>query len=323
MSYKKTWEEASKAKLPLVGLFASDALNTTAPNIPSLAEMTELALDLLSEDENGFFLMVEGSQIDTKAHDNAFEKQMYEMYQFDCAITVVMEFMAKHPDTVLIVTADHETGGLYFPREDHKEDGAYVYLSDDHTSINVPVYAMGYGTEALGGIIENTDIAGFVAGLLGETDLAQQSEVIKLYDWTESEQADPYMDQEHPSVEILNPTLDTKLKGIKNARAIHIVMENKESYQQTTPALKLHSTDGNSYDVVSQYAYISPGERLILTYILPVELWQDYALSKVNSILTTVTPVEDNAWKTTFGYEEETISLEKLEISITDRVLEN
>ena len=59
---------------------------------------------------------------------------MHEVYQFDCAITVAMEFMAKHPDTVLIVTADHETGGLYFPQEGYNEDGPYVYLSDDSRS---------------------------------------------------------------------------------------------------------------------------------------------------------------------------------------------
>lgn len=323
MHYSKIWEETSKGQLPLVGLFASDALNTTAPNIPSLAQMTELALTLLSEDENGFFLMVEGSQIDTRAHDNTLDKQMHEVYQFDCAITVAMEFMAKHPDTVLIVTADHETGGLYFPQEGYSEDGPYVYLSDDHTSINVPVYALGYGTNQLGEIMENTDIAGFVAGLLGETDFAQKSVVTKIYDGEESGNLYPSMDKNHPAMEMLTPTLSAKMEGIQNARAIHVVMHNGGEDKQTSPALKIYTKDGSFYDVVSQYAYINPGETLILTYILPVELWQNNALSNVNSILMTADSVSDNAWKSTFGYVEETIALELLEISITDRGLEN
>lgn len=323
MSYSKIWEETLQKQLPLVGLFASDALNTTAPNIPSLAEMTELALMLLSEDENGFFLMVEGSQIDTRAHDNTLDKQMQEVYQFDCAVTVAMEFITKHPDTILIVTADHETGGLYFPKEGYGEGDSYIYLSDDHTSINVPVYAIGYGTYELGGTIENTDIAEFVAALLGETDVAQKSVVTKLYDGTEAGNIEIAFDENRSTEELLTSELSAKLNNVQNARAMHMVIRNVGEDKVSLPALKIQTADGITHNVVSQYAYIDTGETLDLTYILPVELWQNNVLSNANSIQITSETVAENAWKTTFGYEGETLSLEIAEISITDRGLEN
>lgn len=323
MSYSKKWEDTLDDKLPLVGLYASDALNTTASYIPTLTEMTDFALNLLSEDENGFFLLVEGSQIDTKAHANVLDKEIQEMYQFDSAIAIAMRFVALHPDTLLIVTADHETGGLYFPKEGYGEENDYIYLSGDHTSVNVPVFALGHGIDELGGIMENTDVAGFVASVLGEDEFEQESVVTKLYDGKESGTITLSFDENSSSEELLTDEISAKLDSVQNARAIHLLVRNKGKDTVSLPALKIQTDTGIPHDIVSQYAYINSGETLVLTYILPVALWQNNALSNVNSILISYDTVSDNSWKSIFGYYTEVAELEITEISVTDRGLEN
>ena len=322
MSYSERWNKTIEDKLPLVGLYARDALLTSSASTPTLAEMTELALGLLSEDENGFFLLVEGSQIDTMAHDNDLEKQIYEMHQFDSAIAVAMKYVALHPDTVLIITADHETGGLYFPEEGYGKGDNYTYLYDDHSCINVPVYALGHGIDALGGIMENTDIAQFVASLLGEEDFAQESVVTKLYDDQTNGTMKFSFDESNTGAELFTEEMLAQLDAIQNARAFHLTVTNTGSQKVTLPALKLQNADGTTYDAIPQYAYINAGETLDLTYVLPVELWQDNVIADVNRIQLSYDVVDVNSWKTAFGYEKEVANLEVGEILVTDRVLE-
>jgi len=79
---------------------------------PSLAEMTSKALDVLSRNKSGFFLMVEAGRIDHAAHMNDIGALLWDTLAFDEAIRVAYEFQKAHPDTLLIITADHETGGL-------------------------------------------------------------------------------------------------------------------------------------------------------------------------------------------------------------------
>ena len=90
-------------------LFEIDRKGSTEP---SLAEMTAKAIDLLSKGQDGFFLMVEGGRIDHAAHHQDIAAVIMDMLAFDEAIKVVYDFQKKHPDTLLIITADHETGGL-------------------------------------------------------------------------------------------------------------------------------------------------------------------------------------------------------------------
>ena len=108
--------------------------NVTNPALsPSLAEMTEKAIDLL-DDEDGFFLMVEGAHIDKYAHSNDRENVVRCTREFDAAIAYAMEYATDNPDTLVLVTADHETGGIKL------KSGAYVFTSGDHTWANVPVF---------------------------------------------------------------------------------------------------------------------------------------------------------------------------------------
>ncbi len=100
----------------IVGLFDGGMLpeeryrNTTL--VPSLAEMTSKALELLSINDEGFFLMIEGSQIDWGCHENDVVYAALEAIAFDYAVEIAYEYVQTHPDTILIVTADHETAGL-------------------------------------------------------------------------------------------------------------------------------------------------------------------------------------------------------------------
>ena len=92
--------------------YAIDRDEENEPVAPTLAEMTSKAIDVLRRDPDGFFLMVEGGRIDHAGHLNDIGAVLGEMREFDRAIAVAEAFRARQPNTVVIVTADHETGGL-------------------------------------------------------------------------------------------------------------------------------------------------------------------------------------------------------------------
>ncbi|MDX3774429.1 alkaline phosphatase [Chromatiaceae bacterium AAb-1] len=113
--YADSWQQLDKlTRIPAMALLADvglpAALNTDIES--PLATLTSKALQLLSPAEKGFVLMVEGSQIDWCGHDNDIACAMAEMHDFAKAIKVARDYVDQHPDTILIVTADHETGGL-------------------------------------------------------------------------------------------------------------------------------------------------------------------------------------------------------------------
>jgi alkaline phosphatase len=80
--------------------------------VPTLSELTAKALDILKKNPQGFFLMVEGGQVDWVEHGNDVASVLHEMLEFDQAIGLAMAFAEQNPDTLIIVTADHDTGGL-------------------------------------------------------------------------------------------------------------------------------------------------------------------------------------------------------------------
>jgi alkaline phosphatase len=104
----------------VLGLFAPQGLPRAwdrEASVPSLADMTRHALNVLARDPDGFFLMVEGSQIDWAAHANSVAGVISEMEDFVGAVRVALEFAAARDDTLVIVTADHETGGMALGRD--------------------------------------------------------------------------------------------------------------------------------------------------------------------------------------------------------------
>lgn len=117
---KKALQNASSDKL--LGLFAKKGLAAAwdrDDNTPSLADMSELALTTLNKNDNGFFLMIEGSQIDWAGHGNDILYALSELEDFEQALARVLAFIETNPDTLLIVTADHETGGLSLGAKGH------------------------------------------------------------------------------------------------------------------------------------------------------------------------------------------------------------
>jgi len=134
---------------------------------PSIAEMTHKSIELLSGDPDGFFLMVEGGQIDFASHDNDFNNTLSETYAFDDAVLEALEYASTRNDTLVIVTADHETGGLlllggYEPGDTPQ----YKWVSGSHTESMVPVYAYGPMAEQVMSFMDNTDIGKFMLSLI-------------------------------------------------------------------------------------------------------------------------------------------------------------
>lgn len=120
---------------------------------------TEKAIEILNKNQEGFFLMVEGSQIDWGGHDNDIEYVETEMIDFDKAIGKALEFAKKDGETLVIVTADHETGGLTIIDGSLDDKKIKTHFSTDHhTPVMVPVFAYGPGAENFQGIYENTDV---------------------------------------------------------------------------------------------------------------------------------------------------------------------
>ena len=125
-----------------------------------LVPATQTAINLLSQGKKGFFLMVEGSQIDFLAHENKTPGVVLETLDFDRAVGAALKFAAANGETLIIVTADHETGGMTLNGGDYKKGTVTgKFTSGGHTGIAVPVYAFGPGADQFTGFMENTDIA--------------------------------------------------------------------------------------------------------------------------------------------------------------------
>jgi alkaline phosphatase len=128
----------------VLGLF--NTLEATASSRdPSLATMTAAALQILDRDPDGFFLLVETEQTDERGHDNApLQVIAAEMAHFDEAIRRALDYQSAHPETLIVVTSDHETGGFsVFPDENDVLTGSYTTLG--HTAEPVPIFAIGPG----------------------------------------------------------------------------------------------------------------------------------------------------------------------------------
>jgi alkaline phosphatase len=183
----------------LLGLFANQEMfqqepenegDEFAPVVP-LATMTEKALDVLSRDEDGFFLLVEEEAVDEMSHQNNGARMLESMRSLEAAVKVARDFVREHPDTLLIVTGDHESGGLTIEEvgsDDESgpggtlgrgttgegdttsgEDGPFRIADSDktfaldwttgsHSAVTTPVTAEGPGSERLSGHYPNTHL---------------------------------------------------------------------------------------------------------------------------------------------------------------------
>ncbi|MGH7483270.1 MAG: alkaline phosphatase [Longimicrobiales bacterium] len=143
----------------LVAFLADTALAPATGREIRLADMTRAALGVLEHDDDGFFLMVEGSQIDWHGHDNApLPDVVAEVLDLDGAIAEAIAFQRRHPETLIVVTADHETGGLSLIYGETPAEVAVAYTTRGHTGTWIPLFARGPGAEAFGGVHENYEI---------------------------------------------------------------------------------------------------------------------------------------------------------------------
>jgi len=124
-----------------------------------LVKSTEAAIRLLKGNKKGLFMMIEGSQIDWGGHDNNTQYIVEEMIDFDNAIGKALDFAAADGNTLVIITADHETGGFSLVGGDMKTGTVEgKFTTGHHTGVMIPVFAFGPGSEKFSGIYENTDI---------------------------------------------------------------------------------------------------------------------------------------------------------------------
>ncbi len=149
----------------LLGLFADEMM--VRPFSPTLTEMTRTAIEILSRNPQGFFLMVEGGQIDKAAHVNDGANVIGDVIGFDEAVQVGLDYAALNPDTLVIVTADHETGGMTTSLSSGAQgpflmpDSTPFYTSfstGGHTADDVPVTTSGPWSSLIHGTHENTDV---------------------------------------------------------------------------------------------------------------------------------------------------------------------
>ena len=142
----------------LLGLFAEGDMGVVSARGAALHDMTTAALRILGRNPNGFFLMIENEESDTQAHANApAEVVIREMLDFDGAVRLALEYQADHPQTLVLVTGDHETGGISLTY-DQRREVVMQYASGAHTGVLIPIIASGPGAERFGGIIRNDEV---------------------------------------------------------------------------------------------------------------------------------------------------------------------
>lgn len=195
-TYVSSKSELQKAKSgKLLGLFANEEMFQQNPEgegdiydpVVSLPEMTQKALDTLSTNKKGFFLMVEEEGTDEFAHENNAKMTIKSGQELDKAVKLAKDFAKKNPDTLVLVLADHETGGLAIEPIDDKdesgdgisqEDGPFAiakskdkfvvdWTTSGHTAVDIPLTAIGKNAELFTGSYENTEVFSKLMQALG------------------------------------------------------------------------------------------------------------------------------------------------------------
>ncbi len=154
-------------KLPTKNIEGKELILLAEDGMPKMSEgrgdflpdATKLALSKLSKNEKGFFLMVEGSQIDWGGHDNDAQYLIEELLDFDKTIGVALDFAKRNGETLVIVTADHETGGFTLSTDGKDYNKIKpTFSTKGHSGTMVPVFAEGPGAYLFNGIYESNEI---------------------------------------------------------------------------------------------------------------------------------------------------------------------
>ena len=173
----ETMDEAERADaLPLLAVVAEESVLDDDMEAGYLTRATRKSLELLSAEaerrDKGFVLMVEGSFIDWACHGNDADELLFLMRDFDSTVAAAMDFADRTPGTLVVVTADHETGGLTIPSNEadftRSESGLnYSFSTTGHTGTMVPVYLYGAGADRITGVMDNTQLSQRIMQLLG------------------------------------------------------------------------------------------------------------------------------------------------------------
>ena len=151
-----------------LGLYDEYDLKPYLDRGPVLMESTLKAIQML-DNKKGFFLMVEGSQVDDWCHRNKVGYMCEELFDFDRVIGEVLKWAEKDGQTLVVVTADHNTGGLSLLKGSIEEREVKVKFSTSgHDGLFVPVFAYGPGAEAFAGVHDNAEIGQIVRKLMSK-----------------------------------------------------------------------------------------------------------------------------------------------------------
>ena len=152
----------------LSDFFHDRGLPVGVVTLGNIADATRASIAKLRErGGEGFFLMVEGAKIDYAGHSRCLPGSIIEMLSFDLAVAEALKFADTNGETLVIVTADHETGGLVVvDGDEHTGRVTGVYVSDDHTPAMLPVFAYGPGADKFCGTYMNTEIARRIKSLI-------------------------------------------------------------------------------------------------------------------------------------------------------------
>ena len=150
----------------------SDFNYVTDSGIALIEDKVVSMYDRLDDNENGFFIMYEEAHIDKHCHNNDMVQTYRAVIRFNQVIGRTMEYAFYHPNTFVLITADHETGDLY-----PNDSGVYVYHSGGHSSHDVPVFAYGAGADLFDGVtVENIQIPQTMASFMGVDDFGDQTQ---------------------------------------------------------------------------------------------------------------------------------------------------
>ena len=166
----KTWTqlkelEASSAE-KVVGFLPPDSLTKERNTTPVLADLSALALERLGDAEEGFFLLVEDEDTDTHSHRGNMDRVIDAVAALDAVAQQAVEFADANGETLVLITADHETGALALLDGDDGAHLGYRWLSGDHSASPVPLLAYGPGAERFSGVFDNTEIPRILDELL-------------------------------------------------------------------------------------------------------------------------------------------------------------
>lgn len=155
--------ELQKAGSGRIAAFTAENFLGKAPDRKdSLSLAVNEALRILGQNENGFFLMIESSQIDWSCHGNDSTYLRAEMAETNNIVGKCFDYADSHPGTLVVITADHETGGVTLLGENKTPD----FSTGEHTGVFVPVYLYGTGADKINGIMENSSIRNKILELL-------------------------------------------------------------------------------------------------------------------------------------------------------------